>query len=258
MQKLIRLSSIFFLLLIALAFSCSDVNDIVDPEPDPEYSHTEPPGHSANDFLSGNTFTGLTVEVDYMAGYEPNMEALNTLKNFFQQRLNKLSVTILAPTEIAAQGEDTYTAEEIRSLEEEHRDNFTEEKELTAYVIIVDGKYAQGNVLGIAYYNTSTAFFGTAIEQISGGLTQPSRYEVEASVFRHEFGHLFGLVAIEGSGTEMQQPHQDAEHGHHCDNDQCLMYYAVESTELFGSIFTGDIPQLDQNCINDLQANGGK
>ena len=125
-------------------------------------------------------------------------------------------------------------------------------------MLIVDGEYEQANVLGVAHRNTSTAYFGAALDAVSGGLTQPTRRQAEATVFRHEFGHLLGLVAIPGSGTDMQTEHQDEAHGHHCDDDSCLMYYAVESTDLFASVFGGTIPELDAQCIADLRANGGK
>lgn len=246
-------------LLSISAHACTDSGPSAPEgeQPDP-YSHVRGPGSSANDFLSGETFDELVVEVDYMAGYAPDPQALESLRAFLEARLNKTAVTIRTPTEIDAGGQDTYTADEIRSLEQEHRDVFTDTVTLAAYMIIVDGRFEQANVLGIAYYNTSSAFFGAAFDEVTGGIGQPSRYQVEATSFRHEFGHLFGLVAIEGSGTDMQTEHQDDANGHHCDNDACLMYYAVESTDLFGSVFGGEIPALDANCIADLQANGGR
>jgi predicted Zn-dependent protease len=222
------------------------------------YSHIENPGASANDFLSGENFTSLEVEIDYMQGFEPNAEALDSLKAFLEQRLNKQSVTINNPTEIPAVGQASYTANEVRDLEEEHRDEYTEGNTLKAYMIIVDGEYEDGNVLGIAYFNTSNAFFGATYDEVSGGLNQPSRRLTESISFRHEFGHLFGLVNIPGSGTEMQTNHQDTEHGRHCDNDSCLMYYAMENAGVFGQFFEGEIAPLDANCLADLQANGGK
>lgn len=242
--------------------SCLDSTSPGDNEPPPQpYSHTLNPGIAANDFLADSNFTELVVEIDYMEGYAPNDEALDSLKAFLEQRLNKTSVTLLDPTVIEPGGQDSYSANEIRSLEGQHRDEFTQNTDsdrLTAYMIIVDGKFNQNNVLGIAYYNTSNAFFGAAYEEASGGVGQTSRFKIEATSFRHEFGHLFGLVNIEGSGTEMQHDHQDEENGHHCDNDSCLMYYAMETTDLFGQFVGEDIPSLDDNCILDLRANGGR
>ena len=251
-----------FTLIVAplLLQSCLDsTNTPVEPPEEETYSHVEQPGSAASDFLADSNFTHLTVEVDYMPGYEPNAEALDSLKAFFRQRLHKSSVKVQPPTEIPSGGQSRYSAGEIRSLEEDHRSTFAQGDTLAAYMIIVDGKYEERDLLGIAYYNTSNAFFGPSYEEASSGVGPPSRYQIEAISFRHEFGHLFGLVAIPGSGTEMQQDHQDEQHGNHCDNDNCLMYYATQREDLISNQLSGEeITPLDANCINDLQANGGK
>jgi hypothetical protein len=36
------------------------------------------------------------------------------------------------------------------------------------------------------------------------------------------------------------------------------MYYAFRNADLFANIFGGSTPELDANCIADLQAVGGK
>lgn len=225
---------------------------------DQPYSHVRSVGASASDLLSDDPFSSLVVEVDFMTGFEPDHGALDLLGGYLAARLNKSSITIRTPTEIPAGAQHSYTVEEIRALEEEHRDEFTDGATLVAYILIVDGEFELANVLGVAHLNTSTAYFGAALDAVSGGLAQPTRRQTEATVFQHEFGHLLGLVAVPGSGTEMQTDHQDEAHGHHCDDDTCLMYYGVESTDLFASIFGGTIPELDPNCLADLRANGGK
>ena len=90
-----------------------------------DYSHVRSVGASAHDFLADDAFTGLVVEVDYMAGFEPDAEALGLLRDFLAARLNKSSVTIRTPTEIPAGGQPSYTLAEIRQLEEQHRDDLT-------------------------------------------------------------------------------------------------------------------------------------
>lgn len=223
------------------------------------YDHQRNPGFSANDMLSDESFSELIVEIDYMPGYEPNPRALDSLKAFLEQRLNKTAVTILEPSQIPTGDQNSYSASDVREIEAQERNNFSEENVLSTYMLITDGYYTQQNVLGIAYYNTSNAFFGPAYDDASSGFGSLSRYQVEAISFRHEFGHLFGLVNIEGSGTEMQTNHQDEQNGNHCDNDNCLMYYAMEQSDIIQQMFNEEtIPALDANCIADLQANGGK
>lgn len=75
------------------------------------------------------------------------------------------------------------------------------------------------------------------------------------TVAEQEMGHLMGLVDL---GSPMINNHKDATHGNHCNNQNCLMYYSLETTDLLGFLLTGSIPPLDLNCISDLHANGGR
>lgn len=245
------------LLLLPVACDTSVDPDDGGTTPGP-YSHVQAVGASAPDFLSGDRYTRLVVEVDHMPGYAPESGALDQLEAFLAARLNKVTIAIRTPTEIPAGGRAAYTLSDIRALENGHRDVLTEDSTLAAYILIVDGEYYESNVIGVAHLNTSTAYFGAALDAVTGGLLQPSREIAEATVFQHEFGHLFGLVAIPGSGTDMQANHQDEAHGHHCDDDRCLMYYALETTDLFANIVGSEVPGLDANCRADLAANGGK
>lgn len=254
-----------YLAVLTLAFSAYTCDTTTGPKggggqsPEP-YSQTIRTGYSANDFLADSNFTTLIVELDYMEGYAPTQDAVDSLKVFLNNRLHKDQI-IINQTSIPARGQGPYSISQVRDLEKEYRDLNTTSAEsdtLTAYMLVLDGEYQSSNVLGIAYYNTSTAYFGKTLARASSGIGSPSRRKVEATVFNHEFGHLFGLVNIEGSGSEMQNDHQDEQYGHHCDNDRCLMYWAVQTTDFFANLFEGTIPDLDENCIIDLQANGGK
>src|SRR5207237_5065751 len=105
------------------------------------------------------------------------------------------------------------------------------------------------------YRNTSIALFGKTIHDNSGAVGQSSRTKLEATVLEHEIGHLLGLTDV---GSPMQTPHKDATHGNHCDNSNCLMYYAAETTDVLGFLITGNIPSPDAHCIADMHANGWK
>lgn len=253
-------TSLFLFLLMFFTSGCYDqTTDPVDNGNTFQFSHRLNPGISAHEFLSSENFTELIIEIDYMGVHAPNEQALDSLQAFLEKRLFKTNITILEPTQIQSGGKNAYTANEIRNLEEIYRSTYSEAGILAAYMIIVDGRFEQNNVLGIAYYNTSNAFFGLAYEDATAGFNAPSRYLTESISFRHEFGHLFGLVGIPGSTTEMQVDHKDAEHGSHCTDNTCLMYYAMESPDLIDS-FLGEeqIPTLDEFCLQDLAANGGK
>jgi hypothetical protein len=261
------LFTFFLTLIIAFTFySCDSgtVTDATDPNGSGgngggngqfSFNHEQNPGTSALEFLKDDDFQDLVVQIQYMEGNAPTGQAIQYLEEFLEERLHKSSITILEPEMIPAAGQSSYTAAEVRDLEREHRSEFTEEGLLAAYFIILDGEFDQGNVLGIAHFNTSMALFGETIRSASGGVGQPSRSTVETIVMQHEVGHIIGLV---NNGVEMQSDHQDEENGKHCDVEECLMYFAVRTTDFFANLFGGTIPELDEQCIADLQAAGGR
>jgi len=220
------------------------------------FSNTEDVGESANEFLSDGNFNTLAIEVDYVEGFQPTQSALNNLRSFLQARLNKPGgISITLDDEIPSPGMSPYTAQEAFDLEKEHRNTFTEGNTISAYFLILDGEFEQENVLGFAYFNTSMALLGGTIEDNSGGFNQPSRETVETAVLQHEFGHILGLV---NNGTPAVQDHVDEENEAHCDVESCLMYFAVRTSGFMTNLMGGNVPELDAQCIQDLQANGGK
>lgn len=221
-----------------------------------EFSNTQDVGASANEFLSATNYTSLAIEVDYIEGFRPTQTALNNLRSFLESRLNKSGgVSISLDDEITSPGNSPYSAQEAFDLEKMHRDTFTEGNTLRAYFIILDGQFEQENVLGFAYFNTSMALLGGTIENNSGGFNQPSRETVETAVMQHEFGHILGLV---DNGTPAIQDHVDEANGAHCDVENCLMYFAVRTSDFMNNLSGGNVPELDAQCIQDLQGNGGK
>ncbi|HEX6981605.1 MAG TPA: hypothetical protein VF181_02485 [Balneolaceae bacterium] len=249
----------FFLIICSLVFLTYTCTDSTRPSSD---DHSEnrlnskaAPGSSAELYLQGDQYTALRVEIDYMPGHKPTRTGLDSLETFLERRLNKQTISFEL-TEISSGGKDVYTIGDIRSLEDKHRNNFTGagDEILHSYFLMVDGEYEQSSVIGVAYWNTSLAVFGKTIEDISSGLGAPPEDKIEGTVFRHEFGHLMGLV---GNGTPIQSNHKTSGSAH-CTNDGCLMNPAVETANFFANIFDGDIPDLDQFCVEDLQANGGE
>ncbi|MEX2657762.1 MAG: hypothetical protein WD272_09625 [Balneolales bacterium] len=203
------------------------------------------------EFLRNDDFTNLLVEVQYMPGYRPTDVALDELRKYLEKHLNKSSIIISDPEEIPPGNQEQYSASEIRAIEKQYRRHFSEESTLTSYNLFVDGEYStQSNVIGIAYFNTSNAYFGRTIHDASESPPlSPTREKIEGTVLQHEYGHLLGLV---NSGTKMQENHQ--ENGPHCTVEECLMYYTTNTSDFFTNLFDGTIPDLDEYCIADIQA----
>ena len=223
--------------------------------PDADELHNKAVGFSSNQLLSSGTYKSLKIEVQYMPGYAPDAAALNHLQNVLTAYLNKPSGITIVTKEIPGASSTTLSVDQVRKIEEENRTVFTTGDQIGVYFLFTNGNYTDNNVLGVAYRNTSMVLFGKKIHDNSGALGQASRTKLEATVLEHEFGHILGLVDI---GTPMQTNHKDASHGNHCNNTNCLMYYAAETTDILGILINGNIPSFDANCAADLHANGGK
>ena len=243
------------LLFVLLLAGCSKSKDAYVNNPGASGLHNRPVGASANEILSSSGYSSLKIEVQYMTGYPPDAAALSHLQNTLSALVNKSSGITIVTKEIPASSKTVLTLNDIVDIEKNNRTAFTSGTELAVCILYTNGNYTDPNVLGIAYKNTSIVIFGKTIYDNSGGIGQASRTKLEATVQEHELGHLMGLVDL---GSAMQADHKDAAHGNHCNNSNCLMYYASETSDILGFLITGNIPPFDANCRADLYANGGK
>ncbi len=241
-------------LLLLSTIACKKETTFTN-NPDADDLHNKAVGFSANQLLSAGTYKSLKIEIQYVTGYAPDAAALNHLQNVLSSYLNKPSGITIVTKEISTPVPTVLSIDQVKSLEEENRTVFTTGDQIGVYFLYTNGSFTDDKVLGAAFRNTSMVLFGKKIHENSGGLGQPSRTKLEATVLEHEFGHILGLVDI---GSPMQTNHKDPAHGNHCSNTNCLMYYAAETTDILGFLVTGNIPSLDANCAADLQANGGK
>lgn len=251
--------SIFILLFVVFFLGCKDeevgLPDGTETEESPLVGRTIVP----KDFLSDSDFGELIVEIQHVEGYQPTAAAIENLKSFLQERLHKPAGITIVQHALNSPGKTAYTLEDIRAIEKAGRVKKNTDNTLTAYFFFADGDYASnsGNskVLGIAYGSSSMVIFEKTVKDFSGGVAQPAVTTLETTVIHHEFAHILGLV---NNGTAMQEEHQDVAHGRHCMQENCLMYYTAETTDVIGNLIGGNIPQLDAACIADLQGNGGR
>lgn len=211
-------------------------------------------GASARDFLSGNVFSTVNIQVQYCPGMQLQQSSLNNLVAFLQAHLNKAGGITITQVPVASIGKTTVSISDVTSFEDAHRNVFSGGTSIAVYILVADAGYTTASVAGLAYRNTSIVIMGKTEQAASGGLGQPSRVRVESTVLNHEFGHLLGLV---NNGIGMVTPHADDAHKPHCSNKNCLMYYEIESSG-FLDPFDNSIPQLDASCENDLKSAGGK
>lgn len=250
------------LILLTVLGSCSDdEGSLSSGNGNSQNLNNRSTGASANELLSETTYTNLIIEAVYVDGFRPEASSLNNLVSFLDSRLNKSGGISIIERDIPAQPYDTYTIEEVRQVEDEFRTQFSSGNTIAVFVLFAENASASdsGNnvVLGTAYRNTSLVMYQSTIENFSGGLNQPNRVTVETAVYAHEFCHIMGLVNL---GTPLTSQHEDPDNDKHCNVTNCLMQAQLESGNIFDmmSALGSGVPNLDAQCIADLQANGGK
>jgi hypothetical protein len=250
-----KMSVVVLLFLLILSPSC--VKSIAGEEKTVDYKalHNESFGASAHDLLNADTYNSLKIEIQYMTGFEPDKDAIYHLHAFLQKRLHKPKGISIITKEITPDSSTLLTTKDVKAIERKNRTAITSGKQLALYILYTNGKYINDKVFGLAYLNTSAVIFGENIKEYSGKIGQPNRTKLETTVLLHEMGHLLGLM---GKGTPMQEEHHDERHASHCKNRKCLMYYSIGTNDKFGYLIKGNIPELDEHCLADLRANGGK
>ncbi|WP_242205940.1 membrane metalloprotease [Aestuariivivens insulae] len=251
-------------LLIAVTFllfivSACTKDDSVNPDGSNVnvFNNRQSTGSSANAILSDNTFKSMAIELVYVEGYEPTQTTVDNFVSFLTKYAHKPSGITVNKRAIASLGQETYSIEEIADIEREERKNYNTNNTIAIWAYFTDGKSdkdtSENVILGTAYWNTSFVIYEETIQGLSNSPLEPSRSLLESTVINHEFGHILGLTNL---GSPMQTDHEDAEHEHHCNVEDCLMYWATESYVRIGN--TTAVPELDAQCIADLRANGGK
>lgn len=219
-------------------------------------------GSIARDILSDSKYSNLIVELHYTEEFAANPNSLNNLKNFINSTCNKPGGVSYEEKVIAPFGKEQLTIADIRAYEKANRVKNPSGNTMVIFMLLTNTGYSEDSenskVLGVAYGATSMCIFEKTIYENSNGSIinpLPSREKLETTVFNHEFGHLIGLV---NNGTSMQTNHQDREHGAHCDETSCLMFWQVETSANLQDLVDGGVPTLDSQCRQDIAANGGK
>ena len=217
-------------------------------------------GSSSNDLLSATIFKEMVVEIAYIEGFKPTQTALNNFKSFIESRTFKPDGIQFIEKRIPATTKTVYTLDEVVALEKEHRTQYSANSTIAVWVLFINGKSSrdtdQSAILGSAYWNTSFVIYEETIQGLSDSSFEPNRALLESSVIHHEFGHILGLTNL---GADLQSAHEDAEHPKHCIVENCLMFWAAETSQGIGSMISGgQVPTLDAQCLADLEANGGK
>ena len=247
----------FSIAIIMLSIATGCVKSIASDDDltiDYQY-HNQVTGATANDILSDEEYTSITIEVQHMKGFTPDSASLENLKAFLYENTHKPKGIDIVVKEIPSAADHAFTLNQAAEVEKKYRKVFSRKKDLALYILYTDGYYTDPNYLGWAYRNTSIVMFGKKLLESSESTGKPSRTKLETTVLLHEMAHLLGLVNV---GTPLQSHHKDDDHGKHCANADCLMYYQIGINESLSILLRKGIPKLDAACLADLRANGGR
>lgn len=211
-------------------------------------------GQSAREFLSAENYTTLNIEIQHAPGMRPQDASINNLVNFLNTYTNKPAGITVSIQQVASIGKPTVSTQDVATFTDANRKSYTDGKQLSLYIYFADAEFTQNTVIGVAFRNTAMFILQKTIQANSGGINQASRVKVESGVLQHEAGHLLGLV---NNGSPMAVAHEDGDKKAHCNNNNCLMYFSIQTSGLMNMLSNG-IPTLDANCVNDLRMNGGK
>lgn len=217
----------------------------------------------------------VVVEVDYAEGAAPFTSNLTT-RYWDMFRVNAEKLFEISQPElqipdsldemenIGAVAPGPYDTSALLSLADQYRDTSSAGSTASFYILFVDGYYrkdgeANENVIGVSIGRTGViAIFKPVIARL--GATEYSQAMGEQATLVHEFGHAVGLVA---NPVPTISDHHDTEHGAHCSNTDCVMYWLNErpselATFLEGLLTGGTNRVLfDDQCIEDIRAVSG-
>lgn len=251
-------SLLTFILVLFLVTGCT-----TDDSEDPGVSFAAnrmTTGASAKSLLTAGKYDRMIFDIVYVEGQRPTDNSISHFLSYVNQRCYKPGGLEYTLSAIPDQGKEVYNTSDIVALEEAHRTRYNDGNTIAVFILVLDGaSYRdQGNtvILGTAYRNTSFVVYGETISRYSSQFISDDKTVLESTVLDHEFSHLLGLVNL---GADLQSDHEDSNNSNHCEVSDCLMNYQTDAGIDLSQIgFGGGIPTLDDQCLADLRALGGK
>ena len=223
-----------------------------------------------------NSMTNLTVQVIYETGAEPYTGKTlrdkyywqlleDNIQSVFTSRNQTVTLTIpksLAEmTEIPSDQKASWTAEEIVAKAEAVGNSKSETTNGRFVILFLNGHFKNGediatNVIGLNVTGTTIiAIFKEVVKEMANLQGEQIAKFGEQSTLVHEMGHALGLV---NNGVPLSSSHHDSEHGAHCSNPECVMYWQNEGGKDFMQFLqkimqSGDSVLYGQECIDDFK-----
>lgn len=197
-----------------------------------------------------NSYTKMILEIDYEAGYKPETSSTDLLKLRIGEVCSFSQGITTEFTETDFEDVGTWSANDVREQGwDNKKDDPTSGKTLRWQLIFPAETYEDDSVLGVAVDASTIAIFGESVDDAAGFLNRPSAEDVENSVIVHEAGHLLGLVNLVYTSPV---DHEASDKPGHSNNEDSVMYWAIESVTV-ANFISGDLPnEFDQDDKDDL------
>ena len=228
------------------------------------------------DILLGS-LTTLEVNVFFEGGADPYVGKTpggkyfwdlleGNLTGIFQRK--SLTVAINVPktldqmTAINPSGKESWTNQEIKDLAESVGEPNSTATIGRITLLFLNGRFKNNDglvlpgVIGVSITGTTiVAVFKDVVRHMGQDQDDAVAKFAEQSTIIHEIGHAFGLV---NSGLPLTSEHQDTQHGAHCNNPRCVMFWQNEGASdmiEFARQFmlSGSNVMYDEACLNDIQ-----
>jgi len=265
MKKILIIISLFFVLFIT---SCEDDNS-------DDSSSSSSTSYENLAYFYENA-SSLKIDVAYEENAEPYINngfggdnnflfTKNNISNLLSERSNNIAVLIdqelSEMTPIPAQNKSSYTQQDILAISETYQTVQSTENQGVIFLVYLDGYFSlndedQTGVLGVSVGSFTVAIFKPVISAIQDGgiFGSDPKYMVEQATATHEIGHAIGLV---NNGVDLHTSHQDDDHGKHCSNTDCVMYWEIASSSGASGLLGGSSASVNelvfgQECIDDI------
>lgn len=181
----------------------------------------------------------VVIEIDYQPGAEPFFERTAALDDPWKVFRDNAAALLGEDKEIVLPSGledmerlddlegDSFGDEDLVQIAARHRNAPKEPGTISYYFVFLNGHYRDdvGDVLtqipGVSV--RGKPIVGLYKPAITAHLENPDTpIYMEQTTLVHEFGHVVGLV---DRGIEPTSDHRATDHGAHCDNPSCIMYW---------------------------------
>ncbi|HEX4474498.1 MAG TPA: hypothetical protein VH142_05430 [Polyangiaceae bacterium] len=216
----------------------------------------------------------VVIEVDYAANAAPFTGAVGSFPDLWAITQDNVSALyggsereLVIPSTLAEMHAidatpGPYRTADIEALAAKYRTVYSSGDTVSLFVVFLDGRYeldadVDETVLGAALAGSGIiAMFKPTIDGVNNPLSPDVVRFTEQATLIHELGHSFGLVNV---GLPLVSNHEDPRHPSHCDDPDCVMYWANEGAADVRR-FTSDVAStgsdvlFDGACLADAHA----